>query len=184
MLLSNSGLALEPSLQFELIWRLVLAGALGAALGLERSLAGKHAGMRTYALVSTGSAMFVIIGVMASYQLEQFTGVNPLQIASNVVLGVGFLGTGLAVFRGDHPVELTTAAGLWVSAGIGMAAGFGFSVIAFGGALIAVVILSLLLGTENSLRSRYAYAEEGHVHTVLLKKKSVKTRQKKASAVE
>src|SRR6266481_638432 len=101
-------------LQFDLVWRLVLAAALGAALGLERSLAGKHAGMRTYALVSTGSAMFVIIGTLASYQLASFTGINPLQIASNVVLGVGFLGTGLAVFRGDHPVELTTAAGLWV----------------------------------------------------------------------
>src|SRR6185437_15380794 len=119
-------------LEFEMVWRLVLAAALGAVLGLERSLAGKHAGMRTYALVSTGSAMFVITGVMASYQLQMFAGVNPLQISSNVVLGVGFLGTGLAVFRGDHPVELTTAAGLWVAAGIGMAAGFGFSLLAFG----------------------------------------------------
>ncbi len=138
-----------------MLWRLVLAAALGAALGLERSLAGKHAGMRTYALVSTGSAMFVIISVMASYELSSFAGVNPLQIASNVVLGVGFLGTGLAVFRGDHPVELTTAAGLWVSAGVGMAAGFGFSILAFGAAVLAVLILSLLLGVENNVRTKY-----------------------------
>jgi len=152
-----------------------LAAALGAALGLERSLAGKHAGMRTYALVSTGSALFVIIGTLASYNLSVFAGVNPLQIASNVVLGVGFLGTGLAVFRGDHPVELTTAAGLWVAAGIGMAAGFGFSILAFGTSVIAVLILSLLLPVENDLRS--SYTEEYPI-------KTRKRGQKKAQAVE
>ena len=163
--------------EFELVWRLVLAASLGAVLGLERSLAGKHAGMRTYALVSTGSAMFVIIGVQASYQLASFTGINPLQIASNVVLGVGFLGTGLAVFRGDHPVELTTAAGLWVAAGIGMAAGFGFGVLALGGAVIAVLILTLLLSVENKVRDRYS-------DKPVVLKTSVKRRQKKLPAVE
>jgi putative Mg2+ transporter-C (MgtC) family protein len=162
----------------------VLAASLGAALGLERSLAGKHAGMRTYALVSTGSAMFVVVGTLAGYELAQFTGINPLQIAGNVVLGVGFLGTGLAVSRGDHPGELTTAAGLWVAAGIGMAAGFGFSILAFAGALIAIIILSFLMTAENSLRSKYGYSEEKHADLDLLVKKSVKTRQKKTMAVE
>jgi putative Mg2+ transporter-C (MgtC) family protein len=166
-------------LQSEMVWRLVLAAALGAALGLERSLAGKHAGMRTYALVSTGSAMFVITGVLASYELSSFVGVNPLQIASNVVLGVGFLGTGLAVFRGEHPVELTTAAGLWVAAGIGMAAGFGFSVLAFGAAVIAVLILTLLLSVENNVRAKYF--EEFQPNLTAPKRK---TRQKKTAAVE
>src|SRR5665213_1633287 len=104
-----SSIDLSASLQFALAWRLVLAAVLGACLGIERSIAGKHAGMRTYALVSMGSALFVMISVLASYQLSDFSGVNPLQVASNVVLGVGFLGTGLAVFRGEHPVELTTA---------------------------------------------------------------------------
>ncbi len=177
MLLQSTDPVLSLSLQFDLVWRLVLAGALGAALGLERSLAGKHAGMRTYALVSTGSALFVIIGTMASYELSSFAGVNPLQIASNVVLGVGFLGTGLAVFRGDHPVELTTAAGLWVAAGIGMAAGFGFSFLAFGGAMIAILILTLLLSLENDVRDRYTPEK-------ITVPKSKKTRQKVPAAVE
>lgn len=162
-----------------MVWRLVLAASLGAVLGLERSLAGKHAGMRTYSLVSTGSAMFVIIGVMASYQLASFIGINPLQIASNVVLGVGFLGTGLAVFRGDHPVELTTAAGLWVAAGIGMAAGFGFGVLALGAAVIAVLILTLLLSVENRVRDRYS-----HDAVALIAHKTSVRRQKKTGAVE
>ncbi len=173
----NSPANADIPVQLMLVWRLVLAAALGAALGLERSLAGKHAGMRTYALVSTGSAMFVIIGVLASYQLSSFVGINPLQIASNVVLGVGFLGTGLAVFRGDHPVELTTAAGLWVAAGIGMAAGFGFSILAFGVAVIAVLILSVLLGFENDVRTKYSAVHEKAPA-------KAKARQKKSVAVE
>lgn len=168
--------------ELALAWRIVLAAALGAALGLERSLAGKHAGMRTYALVSAGSAMFVILGTLASVDLaSQFSGVNPLQIAGSVVLGVGFLGTGLSVFRGDHPVELTTAAGLWVAAGVGMAAGFGFSVLAMCGAIVAVVILSVLLSLENTMRAKYA------ADLVIAETKPAKlrkTRQKKTAAVE
>ena len=146
---------ISASLQFALAWRLLLAAALGAALGFDRSLAGKHAGMRTYALVSMGSALFVMVGVLASYQLSLFSAINPLQVAANVVLGVGFLGTGLAVFRGEHPVELTTAAGLWVAAGLGMATGFGFGFLALCAAVLAVGILTLLLSFENNMRSKY-----------------------------
>jgi putative Mg2+ transporter-C (MgtC) family protein len=107
-----------------------------------------------------GSALFVMIGTLASYQLALFTGINPLQIASNVVLGVGFLGTGLAVFRGEHPVELTTAAGLWVAAGLGMATGFGFGLLAFCAAVLAVLILTLLLSFENKMRAKYGTGNE------------------------
>ncbi len=145
----------SSSIQLAFAWRLLIAALLGAALGFERSLAGKHAGMRTYALVSMGSALFVMIGVLASYQLSLFSGINPLQIASNVVLGVGFLGTGLAVFRGDRPVELTTAAGLWVAAGLGMAAGFGFGFLALCAGVLSILILTILLKFENSMRSKY-----------------------------
>jgi putative Mg2+ transporter-C (MgtC) family protein len=151
---------ISTSLQVALMWRLFLAGALGAMLGIERSIAGKHAGMRTYALVSMGSALFVMVGVLASYQLSLFSGINPLQIAANVVLGVGFLGTGLAVFRGEHPVELTTAAGLWVAAGLGMTIGFGFEWLAFFAAVLAVLILTLLLPLENNIRSKYGTGKD------------------------
>ncbi|HUD02590.1 MAG TPA: MgtC/SapB family protein [Candidatus Paceibacterota bacterium] len=147
------------SIQIALVWRLLVAAVLGALLGLERSLAGKHAGMRTYALVSMGSALFVMTGVLASYQLSSFTGINPLQVAANVVLGVGFLGTGLAMFHGEHPVELTTAAGLWVAAGIGMTTGFGFELLALGGAVLALLILTLLNPFENIMRTKYGTEE-------------------------
>ncbi|MGC9602588.1 MAG: MgtC/SapB family protein [Minisyncoccia bacterium] len=153
------GIDISTVMQLALAWRLLVAAVLGALLGLERSLAGKHAGMRTYALVSMGSALFVIAGVLASYQLSGFTGVNPLQVAANVVLGVGFLGTGLAMFHGEHPVELTTAAGLWVAAGIGMATGFGFELLALGAAVFALLILTLLLPLENIVRTKYGTGE-------------------------
>jgi putative Mg2+ transporter-C (MgtC) family protein len=146
-------------MQIALVWRLLVAAILGALLGLERSLAGKHAGMRTYALVSMGSALFVIAGVLASYQLSSFAGINPLQVAANVVLGVGFLGTGLAMFHGEHPVELTTAAGLWVAAGIGMTTGFGFELLALGGAVLALLILTLLNPFEAIMRRKYGTEE-------------------------
>lgn len=134
---------------------LVFAAILGALLGLERSIAGKHAGMRTYALVSLGSCLFVAVGSIASYQMAMFTGINPLQIASNVVVGIGFIGAGLAVFRGDHPVELTTASGLWVAAGVGMACGFGLFTIAFAATVIAIIVFSVFLKIENAIRKRF-----------------------------
>ncbi|MDE1925149.1 MAG: MgtC/SapB family protein [Patescibacteria group bacterium] len=136
------------------IWPLVAAAVLGACMGFERTLAGKHAGMRTYALVSLGSSLFVICGTLAAFQLSIFSGINPLAIASNVVVAIGFLGVGLSVFRGEHPVELTTAAGLWVVAGVGMACGFGFYGIAVTSTVLSIIIFSLLAKLENKLHVR------------------------------
>lgn len=134
---------------------LVVSALLGALLGAERSIAGKHAGMRTYALVSLGSCLFVIVGTLASYQLSIFSGINPLVIASSIVTGIGFIGAGLAVFRGEHPVELTTATGLWVAAGVGMASGFGLYEIATASTFIALLIFTVLLPVENVIRRRF-----------------------------
>lgn len=146
--------------EFGFALRLLVAAALGVCMGLERSLAGKHAGMRTYALVSLGSCMFVIVGTLASYEMAVFSGINPLQIASSVVIGIGFIGSGLAIFRGDHPGELTTATGIWVVAGIGMACGFGLYVTAVVATVLGLVILYLLTNTEQRLRVRYGYDQK------------------------
>src|SRR6185437_10948996 len=108
------GVDLQTISEATMSWRLIVAAILGTLLGLERSLRGKHAGMRTYALVALGSCLFVVAGTLASFELGMFSGINPLVIAANVVVGIGFIGAGLAVFRGEHPVELTTATGLWV----------------------------------------------------------------------
>jgi putative Mg2+ transporter-C (MgtC) family protein len=146
-------------LENEFVWRLIIAALLGALLGLERSLAGKHAGMRTYALVSMGSALFTIAGIAASLQFANFPGINPLQLAGSVVIGIGFIGSGLAMFHGEHPVELTTASGIWVVAGVGLAAGFGFVYLALAATIIGVLIFSVLARLEHKLRTRFGSAD-------------------------
>ncbi len=147
------------SLEIEYSCRLLAAAVLGMALGLERSLAGKHAGMRTYAMVSLGSALFVILGTLAAYELSIFSGVNPLQIAGSVVIGIGFIGSGLAAFKGDH-VEVTTVSGIWVVAAIGMAAGFGFYILAVAGTIIALLIFSIFSRFERIMRVRYGVLDK------------------------
>lgn len=138
----------------DFVWPLVVAAVLGAALGLERSIAGKHAGMRTYALVSLGAALFTVIGVVASLQFGSFGSIDPLRIAASVVMGIGFIGAGLAALRGEH-AELTTASGVWVAAGVGMACGFGLYLLAFATTVLGLIIFSLFLKGENFLRTRY-----------------------------
>ncbi len=148
------------SIENEFILRLVVATLLGALLGLERSLAGKHAGMRTYALVAMGSALFVVVGILSSVQLSMFPGINPVQIASSVVIGIGFIGAGLAALRGEHP-ELTTASGIWLSAGIGMAAGFGLYAPALAATVIGFIVFWGFAKLERQLSSKYGINHEG-----------------------
>jgi len=117
---------------------LFLAMALGMALGVERFLAHKTAGMRTYTLVSLGSALFVIISqqVAAQYSFGNF---DPLRIAAQIVAAAGFLGVGAIFQHASGRVSgITTASGLWVAAGIGMACGFGLY-----GLAVLVTILAL-----------------------------------------
>lgn len=124
--------------------QLFLSMLLGMALGIERFIAHKTAGMRTYTLVSMGSALFVIISqlVVAQFGLQTF---DPLRIAAQVVAAAGFLGVGAIVHRSDNQVSgITTASGLWVAAGIGMACGFGFyhlAVLVTGLALFTFIVL-------------------------------------------
>lgn len=150
---------MSAQLQIDAGWSLVFAVVLGTLLGLERSLAGKQAGMRTYALVSLGSCLFTAVGTLASLQLNFFPGVNPLHIAGSVVIGIGFIGAGFAAVRSEH-VELTTAAGVFVAAGVGMACGFGFYWLATAATVLSVLVFSLFLKLENIARQRYGTQRE------------------------
>ena len=144
--------------QTAMAWSLVIAGILGALLGLERSVAGKHAGMRTYALVSSGSCLFVLVGSVASRELlTLFPGVNPVQIAASIVIGIGFIGSGLVSIKNDTHAELTTASGIWVVAGIGMACGYGLYLLALVATVLAAAILTLFLKFENGIRKKYGH---------------------------
>ena len=121
--------------------RLVLALIVGGVIGLERGRQGRAAGMRTHILVSLGSAMTAMIGFYANEVLGMST--DPLRISAQVISGIGFLGVGTILIKGRFQITgLTTAAGLWATAAIGLALGAGF----LEGALIAF-ILSILTVT-------------------------------------
>jgi len=111
--------------EWELIWRLALALALSAAIGLERELAQKSAGLRTYTLVGLGSALFMLISKYGFFDvLEPKTVVlDPSRVAAQIVSGIGFIGAGLIFVRRDSVRGLTTAAGVWLTAAVGAACG-------------------------------------------------------------
>ena len=129
----------------EVILRLAIAIILGMLVGAERLLVHKEAGMKTHALVSMGAALFIIISEYLAVKYAGLSGFNPAVIASNIIVGIGFLGAGSIIFQGSHLSGLTTASGLWVTAGIGMAAGFGI----FNLAIIATILVLLIFITMN-----------------------------------
>lgn len=135
--------------QLELIQRLIVAVLLGLVVGAERSRVGKRAGMRTYALVSLGAALFVVIAGHVSQQFVGATMFDPLRVASQIVVGIGFIGAGMIFVQRDAVVGLTTAAGIWVVAGIGMACGYGMYVVAVAVTAIMLIIFQALWYVEE-----------------------------------
>jgi len=143
--------------EIEIFGQLALATILGALAGLERELAKKAAGMRTFALVSLGAAFFTIISMVAA---EKFSGTNYLfdvsRIPSQIVLGVGFIGAGLIIFHRSRLRGLTTAAGLWVAAAIGVAVGFKFYLLAIFTTFLTVLIFVLFWVVEEKIVRKWA----------------------------
>lgn len=144
--------------EIELIIRLVLAMILGGLIGVERIHAKKKAGVRTLALVSLGAALFIVISetVVGRYAYE----VDPLRVASNVVIGVGFLGAGLIILRDDGIANLTTAAGVWVAAAIGAAVGFGMYIPAAIVTLLVIITFTLMWNVERRLKRTFHQVED------------------------
>ncbi|MEK7662452.1 MAG: MgtC/SapB family protein [Patescibacteria group bacterium] len=137
----------------DLFTKLSVALILGVVLGLERVVAHKTAGMRTYALVSMGSALFVVVSNMAATIYgDSFQNSDPLRMVSQIVLGVGFLGAGLIVFKDSQLQGLTTAGGLWVAAGIGAAAGFGFYNLAVIATVLTLFVFVGLWFVESGIK--------------------------------
>jgi putative Mg2+ transporter-C (MgtC) family protein len=122
-----------------LMLRLLVAALLGGMLGFERERQGKSAGVRTHMLVAIGAALFVLVPEQAGLD-----GADISRVLQGVVAGVGFLCAGTILKSGDDHVRgLTTAAGLWLTAAIGVAAGLGREMTAALSALLALAILSL-----------------------------------------
>lgn len=134
-----------------MVLSLLVAMLLGMVLGVERFLAHKTAGMRTYTFISMGSALFVIITRLISVQFPSAIGFDH-HIPAQIVAAAGFLGVG-AIFHNSQRVSgITTASGMWVAAGIGMACGFGFYKLAIIVTVLALFTFIVMWFLEKQIR--------------------------------
>ena len=139
----------------ELILRVALAAVLGGAIGAERELRERGAGLRTHMLVSVGSALFTLVSAygFTDFQFSTPRGIvfDPTRIAAQIVTGIGFLGAGAIIRQGLSVRGLTTAATLWVVAAIGLAAGAGY----YSAAVVTTAVVLLALGPLRTVARRF-----------------------------
>ena len=127
------------ALDWDLILRLFLGGMMGGLIGLEREFRAKEAGFRTHFIVALGSALFMMISQYA------FSGrFDAARVAAQVVSGIGFIGAGVIIFQKNGVRGVTTAAGLWVAAAIGLACGAGMYWLAGAATLMTVICLETM----------------------------------------
>ncbi len=147
---------------WELVLRLALAVLLGGVIGLEREVLEKPAGFRTHILVALGAATFTLISLYGFFG----SGADPARIASNIVVGIGFIGAGTIWRHGTGVGGLTTAASLWMVAAIGTAVGSGFYWVALWATGLAWAVLYLFPRVERRLPRRSAGL--GVLHVTML----------------
>ncbi|WP_240419762.1 MgtC/SapB family protein [Paenibacillus periandrae] len=142
-------------MQYEYLLRVILAGICGALVGYERKNRMKEAGIRTHFVVALGASLMMIISKYGFQDQNGWENVafDPSRIAAQVVSGVGFLGAGMIFMQRLTIKGLTTAAGIWATAGVGMAIGAGLYVLGAGVAIIIFVAQKLLHGRFNWLSS-------------------------------
>jgi putative Mg2+ transporter-C (MgtC) family protein len=163
--------------EWDLVWRLGLALLLSAAIGLDRELRQKSAGLRTYTLVGLGAALFMLISKYGFFDVAgPNVSLDPSRVAAQIVSGIGFIGAGLIFVRQDAVRGLTTAAGVWLVAAVGAAAGASMPVLAIATTAAYFVTVHVLAPLAQLLpASPYAPAalrvvyEDGHgtLRTVL-----------------
>jgi len=141
----------DPAQFARLLLRLILAVLLGAAIGWERERHDSSAGLRTHMLVALGTALFVLVPQQSGFGTDDMS-----RVIQGLLAGVGFLGAGAVLkMRQEGEVRgLTTAAGLWTTAAIGVAVGLGRETTAIISTVFAIVILSVLLRIERRLKRR------------------------------
>src|SRR5829696_1563424 len=151
--------SIDLTLQVDLAVRMLLAAILGAAIGFEREIHEHPAGMRTHLLVSLGSGIFTILSIVAFTGPPAPNGSIPTdtsRVAAQVVSGIGFLGAGAILKYGTSVRGLTTAASLWATAAVGMAAGAGALLVA----LVTTGLIVFSLGPLNWVINRLRRNEQ------------------------
>ena len=128
----------------EIFGQLLLAVTLGSLIGMERELRGRLAGVKTHALVCLGAGLFTVLSTIGFGEFVSGTGLDPSRVASQIVVGIGFLGAGLIVFQQSQIQGLTTAAGIWTTAAIGMAIGVKFYFVALSATFLVLLVYAVL----------------------------------------
>src|SRR6266699_4028608 len=134
--------------------RLVIAAILGGVIGLERQIRDKPAGLRTNILICVGSTLFMSL----STRVAQILGGDPTRIAAQIISGIGFLGAGAVLHSHGFVLGLTTAATIWVVAGVGMALGSGMYLVAVFATAMSLVTLYFLSFIEDKIQGRRSYS--------------------------
>ncbi len=147
------GISFQIDEELEYLLRILIAGVLGFFIGLERSKRQKEAGLRTHFIVSAGAALMMCISLAMTS--------DPARIAAQIVSGIGFLGAGMIFFKREALHGLTTAAGIWFTAGVGMAIGSGMYVLGCG-ATVVVILAQVLF--HNKI-----FSETNNYHLLLVK---------------
>ncbi len=133
---------------------ILLAGVLGFLIGLERKFRSKEAGIRTHTIVCLASALFMVISKHAFGDTEKY---DPARVAAQIIPGIGFLGAGMIVYRKNVVHGLTTAAGVWATAGVGMACGGKLYIIAIATAAILISFQFMLHTKKGVFSSKKLY---------------------------
>ena len=128
------------SFEIQLFLQLLLAGFLGSLIGLEREFQKRHAGLRTFSLVSLGSCLLTVLAVY--FTSTGVVNIDPARVIQAVAIGIGFIGSGLIIHDKGHVEGLTTAAGLWAGAGIGVTVGLGLYLLSILGTILVIIILA------------------------------------------
>ena len=152
----------------QMAFRLIVAILLGALVGIEREIAGREAGLKTGLTVAAGSAMFAIVGLQLPYIVALSQSGLPdiishnsgfLAVIANIVVGIGFLGAGVIIKTERHIQGLTTAAGIWVTAAIGVLAGIGL--LEFAAFSAAIITLLFYIIRKSNIEPRIRPVETG-----------------------
>ncbi len=151
----------DPS-NLELALRVMAALLCGGIIGLDRELRSHAAGMRTHALAAEGAALFTLAGILIASEARAvgYIGVDPSRVASTVAQGIGFLAAGVIFGSAARVKGLTTAAGLWATAAIGMLCGAGFYFLAFFSTIATVIVLSVFKVVEDRVALRFVGDDE------------------------
>ena len=143
---------MEHAVLMESAARILVALACGSFVGVERLIAHKTAGMRTYALAAGGSALFIVLSQL--YSVANNT--NPQYVLGQIVAGIGFLAAGSIIVSGDKVLGLTTASGIWFMAAIGATFGYGYYALGLLMTFLLLITLSTLLKFENYALRKYS----------------------------